>query len=147
MILSVAGLWLLAASLAAEPASPATAYAQVRVRQQLIVRMPPSARRRVPAATSLQQWRERRGPRCLDLRTIRGATLLGPSSVDLILKDQSRVRARLERRCPALDYYYGFYLDSNADGRVCADRDVVRSRMGGACEIDQFRRLEPVGQR
>lgn len=147
MILSVAGLWLIAASLAADPVPPGSVYAQVRVRQQVIIRMPPSARRRVPAATSLQQFRERRGPRCIDLRAIRGANLLGPNSVDLTLRDNSRVRARLERRCPALDYYYGFYLDANADGQVCADRDVVRSRIGGACKIDQFRRLEPVDDR
>ena len=33
------------------------------------------------------------------------------------------------------------------DGQICEDRDVIRSRMGGACEIDRFRSLEPVVRR
>ena len=52
------------------------------------------------------------------------------------------IRARLASSCPALDYYYGFYITPNADGQVCADRDVIRSRMGGACQIDKFRLLK-----
>ena len=31
------------------------------------------------------------------------------------------------------------------DGRICADRDVIRSRVGGECRIDQFRVLTPAG--
>lgn len=68
---------------------------------------------------------------------------MSQNSVDLILRDNSRVRARLDRRCPALDYYRGFYIDTTADGRICADRDTIRSRAGGECRIDQFRRLSP----
>ena len=56
-------------------------------------------------------------------------------------------RAKLESSCPALDYYYGFYITPNPDGMVCEDRDNIRSRMGGACEIDRFRGLEPVVRR
>ena len=47
----------------------------------------------------------------------------GRDSVDLILRNRQRVRAKLESSCPALDYYYGFYITPNPDGMVCEDRD------------------------
>ena len=118
-----------------------TQVAQVRIRQQIIIRVPQGVRQVAPAGASLIQWREGRGPRCVSANTIVGATMIGQSSVDLILRDNGRVRARLERRCPALDYYYGFYLNATTDGRICADRDSIRSRVGGECGIDQFRTL------
>lgn len=81
--------------------------------------------------------------KCVSARSVAGATLLGRDSVDLILRDNSRVRAELQNSCPALDYYNGFYISPNSDGMICADRDVIRSRVGGACEIDAFRSLTP----
>lgn len=112
--------------------------------QQIIVRIP----RLPPAATAaaaapMLGWREGPGMRCLPVRSLAGATSMGQNSVDLILRDNSRVRARLEQRCPALDYYRGFYIDTTADGRICAGRDAIRSRAGGECQIDQFRALLP----
>ena len=69
------------------------------------------------------------------------------NSVDLILRNRQRVRAKLESSCPALDYYYGFYITPNPDGLVCEDRDIIRSRMGGACEIDRSGASKPVVRR
>ncbi|HEY0625509.1 MAG TPA: hypothetical protein VGD10_02125 [Allosphingosinicella sp.] len=116
-------------------------YAQVTVRQQIIVRVPARPR---PGAAAAQQieWKEGKGPKCVPARFIAGATLLGRDSVDLIFRNNSRVRAELENSCPALDYYHGFYISPNADGMICADRDVIRSRMGGECEIERFRSLK-----
>jgi len=116
----------------------------VRVRhQQIIVRVTAGERRPLPPGAALIRWRESRGPRCIAASRVLGATLLSQDSVDLILRDNSRVRAHLQRRCPALDYYRGFYIDTTADGRICADRDSIRSRVGGECEIEQFRALTP----
>jgi hypothetical protein len=128
-----------------QPASPAqpAQYEQVTVRGQLIVRVPVRMGQATPLA-SLFEWKESKGPRCVPLRSIAGAALLSENSVDLILRDRSRVRARLERRCPELDYYYGFYVTPNADGQLCADRDMIRSRIGGQCGIDRFRNLMAV---
>ena len=53
------------------------------------------------------------------------------------------MRARLQDECPALDYYRGFYVRPQPDGRICADRDAIRTRSGGDCGIDRFRRLVP----
>jgi len=74
---------------------------------------------------------------------IRRALLSGPEQVDFILADRTRVRAKFDEDCPALDFYGGFYLQPQ-DERLCADRDAVHSRMGGSCTIDKFRLLVPV---
>jgi hypothetical protein len=121
---------------AGQRARPAQ-YGQTVVREQVIIRFRQSAPSRI-------EWQEGKGPKCVPARAILAATLAGKSSVDFIMRNRQRVRARLESSCPALDYYYGFYITPNPDGMVCEDRDNIRSRMGGACEIDRFRSLEPV---
>src|SRR5688500_5388492 len=76
----------------------------VTVRRQFIIRVQRGPRLAVPRGATPIEWQESRGPRCVSAAQIAGATLLGQNSVDLILRDNSRVRARLEQRCPALDY-------------------------------------------
>jgi hypothetical protein len=130
------------ASAQERPAAPRAQQGRITVPQrQIIIRVPSGLRQVAPAGASLIKWREGRGPDCIAAGRLIGATLPGPNSVDLILRDNSRVRARLQRRCPALDYYRGFYINATADGRICADRDSIRSRAGGECQIDQFRSL------
>ena len=138
-LLSVLGV----ASAAPDPAA-SQQRTRVIVREQIIVRVPVRAREVAPPSASLIRWREGRGPKCLDAREIVAATMLSENSVDLILRDKRRVRARLSSRCPALDYYYGFYIRPTADGKVCAERDIIRSRMGGQCGIERFRALTAV---
>jgi hypothetical protein len=123
-------------------------YAQsgsISIRQQVIIRIP---RTRVGrgAMASPVTWREGRGPRCIPAARIAGLGQLGENNVDLILNDRRRIRARLGGRCPALDFYRGFYVTAAEDGRVCADRDSIRSRAGAECEIEQFRTLYPVDE-
>ena len=131
---------LVAAAPAAAPSQRPAQYGQSVVRQQVIVRFRQSTPTRV-------EWKEGKGPKCIAARGILAATRADKNSVDLILRTRQRVRAKLESSCPALDYYYGFYITPNPDGLVCEDRDNIRSRMGGACEIDRFRSLEPVVRR
>ncbi len=109
--------------------------------QQIIIRVPVAGPAPAAPRPALVQWHEGRGPRCIPAGRIIGATALSQHSFDLIFRDRSRVRARLERRCPALDFYRGFYVNATADGQICAERDSVRSRTGGVCRIDQFRAL------
>ena len=125
---------------AAAPEPEPTRFAQLIIREQIIIKVPMRARQAPITAPSIR-WRESRGPKCVAARSILGASLLSENSVDLILRDGSRVRARLSSRCPALDYYYGFYIRPDEDGMVCAERDLIRSRMGGQCGIDRFRSL------
>jgi hypothetical protein len=145
MILAGTALLLLAyASAEMQTAPPSPRADSVTVRhQQIIIRLSRGSRTLTPAGTSLIRWRESRGPRCVSAQRLVGATSLRPDSVDLILRDNSRIRARLQRRCPALDYYRGFYINATEDGRICADRDSIRSRAGGECQIDNFMALSP----
>lgn len=140
----IGALILLWSAQGASPAATAPVpmqFAQVVVRQQIIVRTIRSSHNR-PSST--MEWKERKGPKCLHPRTISGAAHIGQRSVDLVLRTGARIRARLGSSCPALDYYSGFYLRPGEDGLICADRESIRSRAGGECEIDAFRELRPV---
>nr|WP_254447634.1 hypothetical protein [Sphingomonas sp. ID1715] len=91
------------------------------------------------------QWREKGGPKCIPAGALAGAQI-SREGVDLLLKGGARVRAKLDR-CPPLDYYSGFYIRPGLDGRVCQDRDTIRVRSGGSCEIDAFKTLVPAGRK
>jgi hypothetical protein len=99
-----------------------------------------AATAQAPNASQIR-WEEHRGPHCVAWAQIAGSGLLSQDSVDLVFRDNTRIRARLERHCPALDYYNGFYMSATADGLICADRDSIRARTGGECRIDRFRSL------
>jgi len=134
-------IWSALAALAANAAptpSPPPRYAQLIVRESVMVRL-----RRGQATPSTVRWREKKGDRCVALANVAGALITEPDSVDFILRGGSRVRARLDRECPALDYYSGFYLRPSDDGMICADRDTVHARSGGSCTISRFRKLVP----
>lgn len=121
---------------------PATTTTIVTVERRTIIRIP-ARRRRGPPPPPPPAFREKRGPHCLYSTDIAGAAVSGPSQVDFVLHGGERVRAELEAECPALDFYGGFYLSPAADGKICADRDAIRTRAGGECAIDRFRRLVP----
>lgn len=140
MILMGKALLLFAA--VAVTASPSVAepaiYAQLVVRERIIVRVPARPLAIVPARL---KWKEKRGPRCVTMASVGGAAVVERKSVDLMLKGGQRVRAQFESSCPALDYYSGFYIIPSADARICADRDSIHTRAGGECQITRFRRL------
>ena len=115
-----------------------TEVRRVVVEDQLIIRVPVRVRRLAPAF----EWVEHKGPKCIPAVDIRGALLSGPSQVDFVLAGRKRVRASFDDTCPALDFYGGFYLNT-ADERVCARRDMIRSRLGSGCVIEKFHRLKP----
>ena len=106
------------------------------VQQEVIVRVPVRPR----AMPRTLEWTERKGPTCLATVDLRGAALSGREHVDFLLHDRRRLRAELSSDCPALDFYNGFYLRPE-EGRVCAGRDSIHSRMGSSCRIERFRRL------
>lgn len=108
------------------------------VQDQVIMRIPVRPRLAPPAI----DWRESKGPKCVPLGEVRGAMLSGNEQVDFLLRDRRRIRAELSEGCAALDFYGGFYLKAK-DDKLCADRDVIHSRMGGSCKIDRFRALIP----
>jgi hypothetical protein len=88
------------------------------------------------------EWIETKGPKCIDAARIAGASWSGPSSIDFLLRNRTRVRAVMDNECPALDFYKGFYLQPD-DERICAKRETIRNRVGGSCRIERFRTLVP----
>jgi hypothetical protein len=119
------------------PAAEAIQLAQLSFRSHIVVRVQTSQLAMVPEAS----LREKKGPKCIAAGDILAAAVLARSSVDLVLRGGYRMRIRFSSSCPGLDYYSGFYAVPAADGSLCADRDVVRDRAGGECEIDKFRQL------
>lgn len=111
-------------------------FAQLAIRQQMIIRVP--AR---PARIEPMRWREKGGPKCIAAGALAGAQV-SREGVDLLLRGGARVRAKLQR-CPPLDYYSGFYIRPGRDGQICQDRDTIRVRSGASCEIDLFKSLVP----
>ena len=116
--------------------------AQLTVHERIIIRVPrmqPSVSRSpTPPA---ERWKEKKGPKCVAASALAGAMISQPGSVDLILAGGQRLRAKIDEDCGPLDYYSGFYLRPATDGEICANRDVIRVRSGGSCEIEGFKKL------
>lgn len=124
-----------------EPVRPAGA--QMVIHERITIRVP-----RMPVAAPLSRpkpgkggWKEKKGPDCLDIGAVGAATIAAPNSVDLLMGDGRWMRARLERDCRSVDFYSGLYIRPGRDGRICADRDAIRVRSGGQCQIDSFKLL------
>lgn len=135
------------AGMAAAPAAQAV-RGNIVIQQRVIVRVPrlPVGRTAIAAGAVPPppiKWVEKRGDKCIAVDSLAGAAITRADSVDLVLSGGKRVRARLASNCPALDFYSGFYLKPAGDGMVCASRDAIRSRSGGACRIRSFRTLVP----
>jgi hypothetical protein len=130
---------LLSALLAGSGAAPAPSEGVkvMTVHERLIIRIPVVARPRIRI-----RWEEEKGPKCLPAESIARAFLSSPDSVDFLLRNRQRVRARLDSDCDGLDFYGQLYLLPN-DGRICARRDTIHSRVGGSCRIERFRTLVP----
>lgn len=125
------------------PEPPPERYAQLSIRQRLVVRVPAFISQPRPAKRTPGQIVEKKGPKCLPLDKIAGASITERSSIDVIVRGGDSYRARFAASCPELDYYGGFYILPTKDGKVCAGRDAVHTRSGGECEIERFRRLVP----
>jgi hypothetical protein len=107
------------------------------VQDEIIIRVP------VRPPPGRFQWVERNaGPKCIATGAIRAAFLSGSDHVDFMMVTRRRYRAELSEDCPALDFYEGFYLNPE-DKWICANRDEIRSRMGGSCRIERFKQLVP----
>lgn len=122
------------------PAEDVVRYAQLTVRERVIIRVPRMGLRPAPAPV---RWVEKKGPRCIPVNALAGAIVQGRDQVDIVLKGGKRVRAKLEDDCHGLNFYSGFYVKPSRDGMVCADRDVLRMRSGASCPIDGFKLLQP----
>ena len=131
---------LLAAPLAISASEPVR-YAQLTVRERIVIRIPrlaPSPRRYSAPAT---EWEEKKAAKCVPADVLASAVISKDGDVDLITTDGRRLRAKLDDDCPSLNFYSGFYVKRAKDGMICARRDALRTRSGGRCEISRFRAL------
>lgn len=136
ILFALTGLFPVLFGLSIEATDPQVVR-RIVIRDEIIVRVPVR-----PRLNPRIEWKEHKGPKCIAIDRLAGSVLSGPSSIDFVFRDRSRVRAELDDECPAIDFYGGFYLQPE-DHRICADREVIRSRVGASCEIDRFRRLTP----
>lgn len=151
-IASAALLMLFSApATAPRPAAPDWSRA-VALSQQFVIHVPRMTitrtttivtRSRVPAPPPAPVYVERKTKDCVEMRSIAGFGITQPDSIDLVLRDGSRLRARLAKSCPSLGFYPGFYVKPNPDGKMCAGRDPIRTRSGGACSVQTFKTLVP----
>lgn len=122
----------------------AAAFLQLTIHQRIVIRIPRMLGGR-PRGARIERreddWIEKKGPKCVPLLDIAGAIITESDSVDLLVADGTRLRAKFDAKCPALDYYAGLYIKGTADGMVCAERDSIRARSGSSCQIDKFKRL------
>jgi hypothetical protein len=132
-------------AIAADPGDPGLMLGQFTFHQRIIIRVPvmpvsPPPPPVMPDAPP-PRWVEHGAPKCLALGHLTGAAVTGTASVDFMMDDGQRMRAVLDEDCPSLDFYSGFYLMRNDDGKVCAQRDRIHARSGAACPIQKFRKL------
>ena len=118
---------------------------QMIFHQHVVIRIPrmPQPDRPPPPLMPPPSWDEKGGPKCVASEDLVAATIPAADSVDLLLRDGDRMRAKLDKKCRALDFYTGFYVEGGRDGQVCARRDTIRTRSGDNCGIDKFKRLVP----
>ncbi|PKP88688.1 MAG: hypothetical protein CVT78_00455 [Alphaproteobacteria bacterium HGW-Alphaproteobacteria-17] len=127
---------------------------QVVIEERLIIRVPAQRSQLNNFAAGSPQnrrateiplvWKEKKAPKCVAMRNIMGMQAVQRDSIDIITRQNERLRAQLNRGCRALDFYAGFYMQGSKDGRLCADRDQIHARTGAKCEIDKFRLMVPV---
>jgi len=124
---------------------------QHRIEQRIIIRISP--RRGSPRNDLLAQlprqglntrYEERSMDRCVPVNRISGVQTGTGNRLLLFLQDQRIISINLERACRARDFYSGFYIERNEDGRLCVDRDELQSRSGARCEVERMRQLVAV---
>ena len=120
-----------------QPLATAT-VSRVVIRDEIVMRVPVVGSRIAWPV----RWVEKRGPKCIRSGAVAAAALAEDRSIDFLMRDRRRIRAKMDSDCPTLDFYGGFYLQP-ADDRICARRDEIRNRMGDSCRIERFRTVVP----
>ena len=102
---------------------------QVRIEQRVILRISPqpsNMRRSILAELPRQapstRLVERPYGKCLNAGDIIGVSDRG-SRLVMYMRDRGIITAQLEKACSPRDFYLGFYVERNEDGRLCVDRD------------------------
>ena len=113
---------------------------QVHIEQRVIIRIAPLRQR--PRPSEIQ---EVPSGACIPIDSIAGARPADGNRLLLFMRDSRVLSAQLDRSCAARDFYLGFYLERNEDGRLCQSRDWLQSRAGANCQVEAFNRLISTG--
>ncbi|QUL38461.1 hypothetical protein [Erythrobacter sp. JK5] len=124
---------------------------QVRIEQRVIVRISPARGENrnnllasLPQQSITTKFEERKMEKCVPVSGIAGVQTGSGNRLLLFLRDRRIVTANLEKSCRARDFYSGFYVEKNKDGKLCVDRDKLQSRTGAKCEVERMRQLVAV---
>ena len=124
---------------------------QIRIEQRVVVRITPqqpAARQNLlaelPQRPLASRFEERGKEKCVALEGIAGVQTGSGNRLVLFLRDQRMISVNLEKSCRARDFYSGFYVEKNKDGRLCVERDKLQSRTGASCEVEVMRQLVEV---
>ncbi len=98
------------------------------------------------AIASPERWVSSRTA-CVEARRPAGAIVIDPRLLELVSSRGDRVRLIFAEDCAHLSYYGGFYYKPGEDGQLCAGRDVVMGREGGACRIKEIATPRPARAR
>ena len=98
----------------------------------------------LPQRVLAPRFEERDKEKCVALQGIAGVQTGSGNRLVLYLRDQRMISVNLEKSCRARDFYSGFYVEKNKDGRLCVDRDKLQSRTGARCEVEAMRQLVEV---
>lgn len=131
--------------------NPPLASHQVRIEQRVTVRISPrspverqSMMAEVPQAPRPSRYEERKIGKCVPVSDIAAVQTGSGNRIVLYLRDRRMVSAKLQKSCRARDFYSGFYVERNKDGKLCVDRDKLQSRAGANCELERIRELVPI---
>jgi hypothetical protein len=124
---------------------------QVRIEQRVVIRIAPapsSVRQNLtadlPQRALSPRFEERGKEKCVGLEGIAGVQTGSGNRLVLFLRDRKMIAVNLEKACRARDFYAGFYVEKNKDGRLCVSRDKLQSRTGARCQIETMRQLVEV---
>lgn len=126
-------------------------WGQVRIEQRVVIRIapsPPATRQRMlsrlPRRQMEARFEEVEVDRCVPVGSIAGVAPVQENRLLLFMRDRRVLSAALERACDAQAFYSGFYVERSEDGLLCVGRDMLQSRAGTSCGVEQFSRLVAV---
>lgn len=121
---------------------------QVRIRQRVIIRVspsPPDARQRLATMQARRSEggaiREVEHDDCVRVENILGVQPTTDNRLLLFMENRNVLAAALDRSCTAQAFYSGFYVERSDDGRLCVRRDMLQSRAGASCQVENLTRL------
>lgn len=124
---------------------------QIRLEQRVVVRIAPrrvSNRRnmlaQLPVRAQTTRYKERKAEECVLVEGIAGVETGSGNRLLLFMRDANIMSINLEKACRARDFYSGFYVKPNEDGKLCVARDTLQSRNGARCDIERMMELVAV---